>query len=661
MWMTAQELEGLKTLPKTRQGINKKARREGWIWQKREGIQGGAIEFAVSSLPQDVQAEILLRQTRESSVNKPNNAGKALDQTYSSNMLWDKWEKAPGHQQQIAKNHLACVTAVAALCEDGMPIAEALERVAQTSCEKPGSIKNWYYAVKKLPRTDWLPTLLPEYGRRKGKEAEFTEEAWEFFKADFLDLSRPQFGASYTRTKKAGEVHGWVIPSRASVKRKLEREVDKPTQVLLREGEYALSRMFPSLVRTVENLEAMEWINGDGYQHNVFVIWEYDEDGNPVIIRPKTWFWQDVRTRKILAYRIGVSENTDTIRLSLLDVISRYQIIPKHITLDNTLAAANKIMTGGVKNRYRFKVKEEDLLGIIPQLGIQIHWTSVQYGKGHGQGKPIERAFSWGGLQELIDKNLSIRKFYTGDDIYNKPENHCKGKDGASLDDFILAVEEGVQSYNEQLYRDTEICMGKYSFNQVFDRDYAKATGTRATIEHMRILMLASEPVTLKKDGTFWLKAGKKDGNAKNRYQAIDLIGTGYDKVVVKFDPMQLHEEVLVYTKDLKFLCKAECTEKAGFGDTVIAREHGRAKKRFMKAEKAKAKAVKKMNALEASEKYYPQVEFDDEVKTPSVTEIFDVEGSVVRKRAAVLDDDKEYSITDLAMMDVIPEAKRKI
>ncbi|MDN4346322.1 transposase, partial [Citrobacter freundii] len=64
---------------------------------------------------------------------------------------------------------------------------------------------------------------------------------------------------------------------------------------------------------------AMEWINGDGYQHNVFVRWFNGE-----IIRPKTWFWQDVHSRKIVGWRADVSENSDSIRLSLMDTLKTY-------------------------------------------------------------------------------------------------------------------------------------------------------------------------------------------------------------------------------------------------------------------------------------------------------------------------------------------------
>lgn len=86
----------------------------------------------------------------------------------------------------------------------------------------------------------------------------------------------------------------------------------------------------------------MQWINGDGYQHNVFVKWFNGE-----ILRPKTWFWQDVASRKIIGWRTDVSENTDSIRLSLMDVFQTYGI-PQELTIDNTRAAANKWLTGGV-------------------------------------------------------------------------------------------------------------------------------------------------------------------------------------------------------------------------------------------------------------------------------------------------------------------------
>lgn len=51
-WLTTKELVGLKGLPMTTQGINAMARRENWLCRKRRGIQGKAVEYHISSLPE---------------------------------------------------------------------------------------------------------------------------------------------------------------------------------------------------------------------------------------------------------------------------------------------------------------------------------------------------------------------------------------------------------------------------------------------------------------------------------------------------------------------------------------------------------------------------------------------------------------------------------
>lgn len=53
-WDTAKELAGLVGLPSSPQGINLMARREGWEQRRKRGVQGKAVEYHVSSLPEDV-------------------------------------------------------------------------------------------------------------------------------------------------------------------------------------------------------------------------------------------------------------------------------------------------------------------------------------------------------------------------------------------------------------------------------------------------------------------------------------------------------------------------------------------------------------------------------------------------------------------------------
>ena len=265
---------------------------------------------------------------------------------YLPEVIWKPFDKATEKQKEDAKAKLIPLHKLDDLVRHNVALMMALDMVALEFEVAKGSLKRWYYKVRSFERSDWLPLLLDKHNNKKaGKEAEFTPEAWEAFKADYFRNERPQFGSCYERLKRAARENGWTIPSASGVKRKIEREVPKLVQVQLREGDHAVMQYYPSMRRTVAEIEALEWINGDGYQHNVFVRWHNGE-----IVRPKTWIWQDIRTRKILAYRVDLSENSDTIRLSLMDLIWKYGI-PKKCTIDNTRAAANKWMTGGVKRR----------------------------------------------------------------------------------------------------------------------------------------------------------------------------------------------------------------------------------------------------------------------------------------------------------------------
>ncbi|WP_038163634.1 transposase domain-containing protein, partial [Trabulsiella guamensis] len=297
------------------------------------------------------------------------------------------WESANGEQRLHAERRVKAAALVAELMASGIGNRKAIKLAAKQLQISEGTIRNLYYRVKDYSPDLWNCVLLDKRLREKcdsGRTAYITDDAWQFFLGDYLRNEAPFFSKSYERLELAAAAHGWTIPAERTLRRKLEREVDPRIIVATREGENALAQMYPSQQRTVAQLHAMEWINGDGYQHNVFVRWF-----NGDIIRPKTWFWQDVHSRKIVGWRTDVSENTDSIRLSLMDTLRTYGK-PTHMTIDNTRPAASKWLSGGVPNRYRFKVKPDDPMGIIPMLGIKLHWTGVIGGKGWGQAKPVE-------------------------------------------------------------------------------------------------------------------------------------------------------------------------------------------------------------------------------------------------------------------------------
>ncbi|KHN50346.1 DNA-binding protein [Pectobacterium fontis] len=59
-WFATSELVGVGGLPKSRQGLNKRAREEGWEKRRRKGVQGRGVEYAFHSLPDTVKKSLSL-------------------------------------------------------------------------------------------------------------------------------------------------------------------------------------------------------------------------------------------------------------------------------------------------------------------------------------------------------------------------------------------------------------------------------------------------------------------------------------------------------------------------------------------------------------------------------------------------------------------------
>ncbi|GKW25380.1 DNA-binding protein [Pectobacterium polonicum] len=59
-WFATSELVGVGGLPKSRQGLNKRAREDGWEKRRRKGVQGRGVEYSINSLPETVRKSLLL-------------------------------------------------------------------------------------------------------------------------------------------------------------------------------------------------------------------------------------------------------------------------------------------------------------------------------------------------------------------------------------------------------------------------------------------------------------------------------------------------------------------------------------------------------------------------------------------------------------------------
>lgn len=165
------------------------------------------------------------------------------------------------------------------------------------------------------------------------------EEAWRFWRRLYVRLEAPSAASCWRRVQKVAALSGWRIPEARAFLRRYRREEDPLQAIRDREGRIPALEAQPHQMRTVEGLRPLDWVNGDGHRHNLFVI----PPGGGDSIRPITWAWRDVRTRKILAHRSGVTESADLVRLAFHDLVTTYGV-PHNACMDNTRAASAKFV-----------------------------------------------------------------------------------------------------------------------------------------------------------------------------------------------------------------------------------------------------------------------------------------------------------------------------
>ena len=577
IWVTAKECAGLPGMPTTERGCLKSLSDNASAFS-RQRPKTKSREYPIHVLPAHAQVTLILQQRPEAN---------------ASEGLWDVYDALPDTQKSRARQRLDAVLAVEHLLQVGEKKSTALRTVSAHIGVQDRTLYRWYQLINGKPRTDWVALLAPAHNAAGRKKIELHPDAWTAIRSDWLRAERPTVKDCYRRATLQAEERGWgTLPSVDTVERRL-RQIPTAVRVLLRDGEHALARLYPHQTRSVKDLHALQWINGDGYQHNLFVRWP---DGS--LHRPKTWFWQDVYSRKILAYRVDISENSDVIRGSFGDLVEQYGI-PYQMTIDNTRGAANKWLTGGTPNRYRFKVKDDDPLGVFTQLNISVHWSSIIAGQGWGQAKPVERAFGKGGLGDWIDKDPQFTGAYTGPDPQSKPHNYASS--AVELETFLEVLNQRLIQWNARSGRRTELGRGQLSYDQIFERSYAQAPIRKATAAQRRLWLLTAEATKVQSDGSITLAAGAKVGEGRNRYYNGQLLDYAGKKVVIRFDPERLHDTVHAYSIHGAYICPLDIIENTGFGDQAAGRVHAAARRSFIKATKQAAAALKQLEEATAT------------------------------------------------------------
>jgi putative transposase len=488
-----------------------------------------------------------------------------------------------------AERRLAVLDAVAVQEAAGVTRTAAVASVSARYGASAATIWNWFALIAGVAHGDRLPHLAP---RRSGggKEIAICPEIFQHIASDYLRNSKPGWASCYDRlTRDYCKPRGITPPNARTLWRKFERDIDPLVVISMRDGAEALANTIPPQIRDVSHLAAMEWVNVDGHKWDVFVRWP---DGR--IIRPMMVAIQDVHSGKFLGWRLDESENAIATRLAFADVF-RDHGIPGTVLMDNSRAFSSKIVTGGFRGkRFRYKYRENEPLGFLPALGVEIKFATPY----HGQAKPIERMFR--NMCESIAKHPAFEGAYTGPNPMAKPENY--GNAAIPLDRFIEVLKREITAYNAALGRRGEIMKDlpadQRSFDQVFDASYANSAIRKATPEQMRYALLETANSIL---------LNKKHGSIKlhgNLYWSEPLSRLAGERVTVRFDPDRLHTEVHVYSLEDKFICSAPLWEKSGFDNTEAAAVTARRNRDWKRKTKEAQAAYDLLSATELAAAY---------------------------------------------------------
>ncbi len=559
-WWSAAEIAAarLPGLPGSVRGINAYAEREGWTNNvaalKRKQGRGGGLLFHWSLLPRDARLKVL-KMGIDAPVERP-------DRTAA----WLAYERLPEKSKAEARRRLDALHKVELLHQSGTTHVRAVSVIAAELKVSQRTIYNWLSLIEGIPAEDQLAYVAPQAAKprvRKEDRARF-QPFMDWLKSAYLQFEGPTFAQCYRAAKKQAEKHGWPFPIQKTAKRWVDAEVPRTTQIYTREGPRGLMRCFPAQIRDRSSLSAMEAVNADCHKIDVFVEWP---DGT--INRPQIIAFQDLFSNKILSWRVDHDPNKVMVMAAFGEMVDRWGI-PKRCLFDNGHEFANKWMTAGAPTRFRFKIRDTDPVGVLPLLGIKMHWATPA----HGQAKPIERAFR--DIASDIAKDPRFAGAYVGNRPTAKPENY--GSRAVKLAEFLEVLAEGIDEHNARTGRRSDTAKGR-SFDETFADSYSTARVLKATEEQRNLWLMGQETAKLHKhNGSL---------NFHGNVYHCDWMSQEADrKIVFRFDPENLHSGVHIYSPEGGYLGFAECQQKVGFFDLESARATAKRKRQITKAEK---------------------------------------------------------------------------
>lgn len=451
--------------------------------------------------------------------------------------------------------------------------AEGAAEDAYAKAEGVGlsTLRKWFKEGRNLNQQDWEPALVPGWhGGKLRTEIEPVLKA--YIEGLYLVQSKPTLRSAYRKAERFAAERGLAMPSYEVVKARI-KELPRLAVLLMREGKTALDQALPGVIRDWSTVELHEVWNSDGRKADVMVRFPDGEVTRPVLMA-----MIDMKTRYPLGLAMAKGENVALVRQAFANAVTHAGgCLPQRLYLDNGSAYAAKSISGGQAKRNRFKVKDDEIDGILTKLGVQVQWAIP----GRGQSKPIESM--WNSVANEVDKHFPDA--YCGRNTVERPEGNDPKKRPITSEQYWAAVQEWFTHYIRRPHRGIGMD-GEKTPLQAYTELLPHSKARVATASQLELMLLVPQAVKLnKRDRSFVI-----NGNVYWHEALAGMASTGPYEAL--YDATDARVPVRVYDGE-EYICAADLRLRTGAQNLESATAVNRAKKRAMRAVKDVRDALK--------------------------------------------------------------------
>ncbi|GHT87508.1 hypothetical protein AGMMS49543_23750 [Betaproteobacteria bacterium] len=544
--------------------------------EKRPGNGGDSWFIPLRALPAEAQARYMVQQARAMAPAAP--APRLSEDEREA--FWGRVKTATQKCADRAEKALLVLLFFFEQLANGTCKMDVYAAIKEKFNVSRATLMRWQEAVDGLDKSDWLPALVPDFsGRTNRPPAEWPGDSWRFF---CQKAGTPGRGVKRALDETAREAsrQGWgSLPSLTTARNHWRDNVSDAVKAELRGDKKALKALMPTVCRDYAAFALHE-------------CWSMDARHVDVQVSPgvgimgikgrshRPWFYAiiDFRSRYVVGYAFGWELNTDLVRAALRNAFETTgRVIPQRAQMDNGREVTAKEITGGTDWRLRGKVKDGEIIGILPLLGVAVDFATPA----NGQSKPVERLFG-----TLAGIEPGFREAYLGNNPQARPEEHDPA--------CFVTAEELVSAYREEIVRYHNTPHRGDAMNgrtplQVYN-ELMRAPGfvpRRMTESQYRWTALSAKAVRLSKNGTFELYGHRYWSNETAAAPKGDF---GY---YAMYHPEDFSAPVSLYRKNKLIAENIQQQHRASGKNKEDARLIAKKKNDFKRSVKAQAKALK--------------------------------------------------------------------